>query len=215
MNLIYEKIKQKERATSAFDSVALDCGLPHHFWRVGLFLARLWRTAVLSGGLEQQNRSVLRNSCLVVSAKVKNGRCTGCGQAFHLEPLVLSQTACDVSLVGSACVIGIPQVNITSFNYEYLAHRFVSFWLGMCYRVAVTGLVYDKDSIYNYICQIGFEPKNLYDLVAERCVPRREALTFPDWCPHQESDLGQLLKSPPAGGSAIKPCLPAGMGDKI
>ncbi|PIR05052.1 MAG: hypothetical protein COV57_01230 [Candidatus Liptonbacteria bacterium CG11_big_fil_rev_8_21_14_0_20_35_14] len=30
--------------------------------------------------------------------------------------------------------------------------------------------------------QFRFEPKNPYDLVAERRVPRREDLTFPDWC---------------------------------
>gem|GEM_PF-4690417 len=40
--------------------------------------------------------------------------------------------------------------------------------------------------------QFRFEPKNPYDVVAERRVPRREALTFPDWCPREDSNLRPL-----------------------
>ena len=38
--------------------------------------------------------------------------------------------------------------------------------------------------------QFRFEPKIPYDLVAERRGTRREDLTFPDWCAHEDSNLG-------------------------
>ena len=44
--------------------------------------------------------------------------------------------------------------------------------------------------------QFRFEPKNPYDLVAERRVPRLEDLTFPDWCPHEESNLDYGIRNP-------------------
>ncbi len=39
-----------------------------------------------------------------------------------------------------------------------------------------------------------FAPKNPYNLLAERRVSRREDLTFPTWCPRQESNLQRLLR---------------------
>ena len=45
--------------------------------------------------------------------------------------------------------------------------------------------------------QFRFEPKNPYDLVAERRVPRREDLTFPDWCGQRESNSRRVLGKDP------------------
>ena len=44
--------------------------------------------------------------------------------------------------------------------------------------------------------QFLFEPKNPYDLAAERRVPRREDLTFPDWCAYEESNPDFRLRKP-------------------
>ena len=39
-----------------------------------------------------------------------------------------------------------------------------------------------------------FTPKIPYNLIAERSEANQNRLIFPFWCPHQESNLGQLLK---------------------
>lgn len=41
--------------------------------------------------------------------------------------------------------------------------------------------------------QFRFEPKSPYDLVAERRLPRREALTFPEWYRHGELSPRSLI----------------------